>query len=692
MRLPMLFRKPEYAKPPAPSPSIKRTNISVKELGASGSVITAGLLMDQDYNPDLRTPMLYHTYDRMRKSDGQVRSALSVIKLPLLSVDWFIEPASDDPQDVEIAKYIEDGLMNMTITWHNTLRQALLMLDYGALPYEKVWEIKDGLVNLRKLAPRMPQTITEWQVDDTGGLKGIKQNAWRNNTFEVIEIPVDKLLLFVNELEGSDYRGQSILRAAYKHWYYKDKLYIIDAISKERHGMGIDVGTLKGADADDDDRADLENALMMVHAHENQFFIEQEERYTYRVEGIQGNVANSLDSIEHHDLRILRSVLAEFLAMGAGSSGSLAMHKDKSSFFIMSLEAIATNVCDTFNRYLIPQWCDYNWKVGEAGYPRLQHSRLDTRDITALAESMAKFIDSGVLTPGRDLEEEVRSTLGLPELPEGTEAPPPVASPGLGDGLPELPEDLPPPALPNSRKHTFAKQVNFAAIGQALDKGEEDIVKSVKATQRKQIDRLAEIVFQKLKSGKLDELGDITVPYKNELADEIAKVLIDLFTQGRAQVQREVKMELGEEPDDIKTFLLMRAKATVGVLADRLKSSVVWNALAMFRDEPVTPATQTALKGVLRDLSDREIKKMAGNTVSEALNLGRDSAARGSKTKLSAVYSSVLDKGTCGACHSADGIKVKVGSADYDRLKPPYTECGGMSRCRCVFIYIGDED
>lgn len=676
-----------------------RPRLNLSEVGATGHVISAGLLMEEDYNSDLRSPQLYHTYNRMRKSDGQVRAALSVIKLPLLSVDWHIDPASEDEHDIEVAEWMEDRLMNMTITWHNLLRQALLHLDFGNIPFEKVWEIKDNLVSLRKLAPRMPYTISEWRVDETGGLKDIQQNAWRANGFEVKTIPVEKLLVFINELEGSDYKGQSILRSAYKHWYFKDKLYIIDAIAKERRAVGIDVGTLKGSNVTQDDRLELENALMTLHAHEKQFMIEQEERYSYRVEGHQGTLASSMESIEHHDLRILRSVLAEFLAMGAGSSGSLAMHKDKSSFFIMALEAIAQNVCDTFNRYLIPQWYDYNWAPSEAGYPKLIHGRLDTRDVGALAEAVSKFMASGALTAGPEIEEEVRDVLGFPEMPEPDPTSEPEADPGLGPQPGEEEEpDLISDIVRNKRykyrmtptRIKFARTTDFSTINRVMDKGESDIIKAVKALQQKQIMKLAEVAVGKLAQGKLDELGDIVVPYKNELSDEIGQVLLEIYNEGRSQVAKQLKYEL-EDDKDAKTFIFMRAKATVGVLADRLKSNVIWRALEIFRDEKVDKSKhKEALEQSMKDLSDREIKKVASNSVSEALNLGRDSAARGQD--LEAVYSSVLDSGTCGFCQSADGIRVKVGSAEYERLKPPYRECLGHGRCRCVFIYIGAED
>ena len=677
---------------PAPTPATRRP--SLLEIGATGQNIMGGRLGLTDYNPELQPPQSYLTFDKMRKSDGQVRAALSVIKLPLLSVDWRIEAASDDPRDLEIAQWLDKKFDDMTITKSSFLRQAMLMLDYGSMPFESVWQVgEDGLIELRKLAPRMPNTVMDWNVDENGGLAGITQTASKASSIEYVFIPVEKLLVFVNEQEGSDYHGTSVLRAAYKHWFYKDNLYRIDAIGKERRSIGVDVGSFEGTEVDDADRARLESALMGLHAHEKQFFIEQKGRYTYRVEGT-GDVVSAMESIEHHDTRILRSVLAEFLAMGEGSTGSLAMHKDKSSFFIMALEAVATNICETFNRHLLRRWVDYNWTVDD--YPKLVHSRLDTRNITELADAVSKFVTAGVLTVEPMLEDEIRETLDLPELPEDFVPPLPLLPMPDDEPMPGDEPEMNPVAAARKRKRAMPRKrwgfgrVSFADLERTLDRAEASIIASVKSSQRKQVDALVREALKALRNDDLDKLADIDVPFKGQLAQDIADVLLDVYKDGHESV----RSELGESsassnaldlnPQAIKSFLLTRARGVVNVVADKLKSALVWNAQDQYRDNAIDEAK---LKQSLTALSDREIRKIAGNTVSEALNLGRDEAALSTKRKLTATFSSVMDRNTCNPCVSADGKEVEVGSKEYFALRPPYRECHGHSRCRCIYVY-----
>jgi len=454
------------ARKPPPRPPMD-------EMGATGTQVFGGLLTQQDYNLALTAPTLYDVYDKMR-NDGQVKAALNAIKWPLLNADWSIEAASDGAQDRMIAEFVEDDLMNgMTVSWPDVLRQALLMLDYGSMPFEKVWRLgEDGLVHLKKLAPRMPKTVLFWLVDETGGLAGIRQMApSATSGLKIVEIPVEKLLVFVNDLEGSNFRGVSILRSAYAHWYYKDGLYRVAAIAIEKRAMGIDVGTLQGEARTEDNKEKFERSLMGLHAHEKGFMLEVEEQYKYRLEtGTGGRLLDPLPLIEHHDLRVVRALLVEFLALGAGSTGSLALSRDKTSYLLMALGGIGNYVCETVSKHLIRQWVDYNWP-GVTAYPRLRYARLEQRDLATFAEAVEKLTSSGALTADPTLEEESRSLLSLPRLEAGAAM--------------QQPDDEPAP---------------------------------VTAAREKQAAKLLEIAQNLFTKGQTAEIGVVSVPYKAELA------------------------------------------------------------------------------------------------------------------------------------------------------------------------------
>jgi len=75
-------------------------------------------------------------------------------------------------------------------------------------------------------------------------------------------------------------------------------------------------------------------------------------------------------SIAHHNREIAKSVLAQFLELGATEVGSRALSEDHSRLFMLSLEAVANTIKDGFNKYAIPQLVDLNFSVKE--YPTLE--------------------------------------------------------------------------------------------------------------------------------------------------------------------------------------------------------------------------------------------------------------------------------------------------------------------------------
>jgi hypothetical protein len=382
-----------------------------KELGATGSSVFSGLLYEDEYNRDLQGEQAIKTYDRMRRSDGQVKAGLLACKLPLLVARWDIEPASDSEEDMAIAGIVRDDMLNgMRDTWDDFLRQALLMLDFGHMPFEKVWELRDERWTWRKMGPRLPASIQEWHIKTDGELDFLRQSASNGEAFRTVDIPADKLLVFTYEKEGSNYRGISLLRAAYKHWYYKNNLYAIDGMAAERHGLGLaaftypDTATTAQKDA-------IKNIGERLHAHERAY-IAHPDSIKFDLKGVQGQLHDIMRSIDHHDLQIVRSILAQFMNLGAKSTGSYALSQDQSQFFLMALQSVGRNVCNTINRHAIREMVDYNWNVDK--YPKLTVSGLDSPDMMGYAQAIASLVTAGAITSDLETENELRRMVKLP--------------------------------------------------------------------------------------------------------------------------------------------------------------------------------------------------------------------------------------------------------------------------------------
>src|SRR3954470_18708479 len=105
-----------------------RRRSSPQSSAARETTIVGGFLSYQDYNPDFTGTRRIDTFDEMRKSDATVRAGLNMVKLPILSADWYIKEPSGDSDLGEPADFINRQLFkNPSFSWTAFLRQALTM-------------------------------------------------------------------------------------------------------------------------------------------------------------------------------------------------------------------------------------------------------------------------------------------------------------------------------------------------------------------------------------------------------------------------------------------------------------------------------------------------------------------------------------------------------------------------------------
>ena len=397
-----MAKKNQGATPPKPKPP-KTT----KEIG-EGAMLLNGLVTSEEYNVALKGTRRIKTYDEMRKGDPVVKASLKMIKLPLLSAKWRIEPASERRDDREIAEFVEAQIFNQgTRTWQEVLTNVLLHLDYGVMPFEIVYQfLEDGKVGLKKLAVRHPRSITRWELKDGGN--GIEQTTI-NGTFE---IPMDKLIIFVNEKEGDNWEGTSLLRSAYKPWFIKDKMEVIEAMAMERQGLGVPFGKTP-PNATDDEESKLDEILENMRANEKGYARYPADYEVGWTDMKAGTIKNPKDSIERHERNIMLNVLAAFMMLGQGNVGSFALSKDHSSFFVMSLEYVANHVRDTLNKYLVEKLVDFNYETDK--YPKLAYDAIGNVDLDKYTVAFQRAAQVGAITPDSSIERHLRDLFDFPE-------------------------------------------------------------------------------------------------------------------------------------------------------------------------------------------------------------------------------------------------------------------------------------
>lgn len=391
------------AGPPQPRPP-KNT----KEIG-DASLMFNGIIAGNEYNPKLQGTRRIAQYDEMRLGDAHVAASLKVVKLPLLSCNWTIQPASERREDKQIAEFISEQLFNEpTRTWQETLTNILLHLDYGCMPFEKIYKfLPDGRVGLKKLAVRHPRTISRWEMKN--GENGVEQTT----TNGVYQIPIEKMIIFVNEKEGDNWEGKSLLRSAWKHWLFKDKAELIEIMAMERHGLGVPYGKT-GTGATPEEENKLDEILRNFRANAEGFLRFPSDFEIGMLDMKANSIKNPNDFIKRQEWAIMLNVLATFMQMGSGAVGSFALFKGSNTFFLMALEYVAKHIAQTINKYLIEDLVNFNFVTDK--YPTLVYDKIGTVDINALTTALQRAIQTGVLTVDPNLEDYLRDAMDLPEF------------------------------------------------------------------------------------------------------------------------------------------------------------------------------------------------------------------------------------------------------------------------------------
>lgn len=389
-------------------------NSRFKELGNSGVQIFDGIITGEEYNFDLMGRRALQTWDEMRRSDAAVKMSLKVVKEPVKALTYHVQPASKEPLDIQIAEDIHANIFDV-LRWKTSLSEILTHLDFGFAPFEKVYEYGplngNDRIYLSRLAFRKQSSIAKWVTEDKK--PGISQYGVGG---QLISIPLHKIVVFTNEQEGDNFEGTSILRAAYKHWFYKDKLYQIDAIGHERQALGV-VKIKHPKNASPKHLEEAENAARNLRANEEAFIKEPEGWELEFMDMKAGSLKDTEPSISHHNRQIPISVLAGFMDLGATSgSGSRAVGETQLKMFEYAIKSIADYICDTFNRYVIKDLVDINYNVTE--YPKLVAGEVSGESLKELAAALKELIDAGVIIPTEEDEAYLRGIMRLPERVE----------------------------------------------------------------------------------------------------------------------------------------------------------------------------------------------------------------------------------------------------------------------------------
>lgn len=240
-----------------------------------------------------------------------------------------------------------------------------------------------------------------------------------------ITIPIKKAMLFRTESAKDNPEGRSILRNAYRPWYFKRRIQEIEAIGIERDLAGLPVFHVpEGTDIWDDTDSEMIkiNAALtkMVKSVRRDEYEGLVLPHGFEFELVSTGGARQFDTnaiINRYDTKIAMTVLADFLMLGHNKVGSFALSSDKTELFSVAISSFLDVICETFNNQSIPALIDINGDHfnGITDYPKMTHGEIEDVDIKSAGQYIKDMAGIGILVPDDGLEDYVREIGHLPE-------------------------------------------------------------------------------------------------------------------------------------------------------------------------------------------------------------------------------------------------------------------------------------
>lgn len=407
-----------------------------KEIGRVGQRRYGGIFYEE-FLSELRGRKGAEVFTEMSNNDETIGAILFAIEMLVRQAIWSVEPGGSTAKDREAAEFVKSCMDDMQQTWIDTISEILSFLTYGWSFHEIVYKRRmgrtkdnrtsskydDGLIGWMKLPIRSQETLYQWEYDDQDNLIGMTQMPPPD--FGLITIPMNKAMLFRTRSRKDNPEGRSILRTAYRSWYFKRRIQEIEGIGIERDLAGLPVITTpEGMDIWDKDDEDMNAIRTGLEAMVKNIRRDSTEGlvlpfgYTFELTSTGGSRQFDTNSIiARYDTKISQTVLADFIQLGHESVGSFALSSDKTNLFSMAICAFLDIICQTFNSQGIPALIDINGDhfAGVTDYPRLTHGDIEDVDLATMATFIKDMTSIGVIIPDESLEDYVRQLGKLPK-------------------------------------------------------------------------------------------------------------------------------------------------------------------------------------------------------------------------------------------------------------------------------------
>ena len=405
------------------------------ELGSSGLRRSGGII-NEEFLPNLQGVKGFKVYREMRDNDPVIGAMLYAIDKVITRLEWKI-----DGEDERTVMFVQECLDDMSDSWDATLQNILSMLVYGWSFHEIVYKIRGGMtgdpkthsrfndnrIGWRKWPVRAQETLQEWMLDERGGIQGMIQMDPSGGGLH--RIPIEKAVLFRTTTNRNNPEGYSLLRNAYRPWFYKRRIEEIEAVAIERDLAGLPMAYVPPeylmTTANPAQKAVLQaitDIVQNVKRNEQEgieFPAASDEQWNriFDLTLLSAPGTRQFDTgavIQRYDQRIAMSLLSDFLLLGSDRVGSVALGTAKVDLWTLAVDSIAKTIAEVVNQFAIPRLLKLN-AMRMDKMPELTYGQVSSVELSEVADYVSKLMGVGAIMPDPSLEGHLRSLGDLPD-------------------------------------------------------------------------------------------------------------------------------------------------------------------------------------------------------------------------------------------------------------------------------------
>lgn len=363
--------------------------------------------------------------DKMLDRYGKAKTLEQALSLPLRAAAWSIQR---DESEAEVYEFINDLFTRpannggMTTPMSLVIAQMTGAIVYKKAFFEKVFTVRDKRVVYDKLAwcpastcavKRDPRsgTFQGFRQDLVTGTDGVKQSDIDKG---YVEISPERSFVYIHGQHRSPLDGVSDFEIV--HWCYLTSQKIRFLWYSFLEGQALPKTIVRGRTQTEANK--VANKMRGLRNGGIAAFDENMAKIDPYESSGQG-ADQFKEALRWLDSEASGSVLASFTDLGAtaaGGTGSFALSKDQTDFFLMSRQAVAREMQDSVNQYTIADLVRHNFGP-DAKSPRFEFGPIaedDAQTSVSLLQSIANNPSDKI--PAEFMDELVERVAGFLDL------------------------------------------------------------------------------------------------------------------------------------------------------------------------------------------------------------------------------------------------------------------------------------